>query len=178
MIAIGFCLLAYSCWQFGSINLEIATTNVIWPNILSGMAMGFIFVPLTTTHHGRPAQRADGQRRGHLQPDAEHRRQHRHLDGHHPGGPRRPDPPGHDGRPPQPLTTPASSSTSRRPPGCWANTTDPVTAQHQAYGLLYGTLVQQANLCAYVDTFRVLAVLSLVCIPFVFLLRKVRPHHG
>ena len=38
--------------MFGRINLEIATINVMWPNILSGMAMACIFVPLTTASMG------------------------------------------------------------------------------------------------------------------------------
>jgi DHA2 family multidrug resistance protein len=55
---------------------------------------------------------------------------------------------------------------------------DPVTAQHRAYGLLYGTVQQQANLFAYIDTFRLLAVLCALCIPVVFLLKKARSHGG
>ena len=51
---------------------------------------------------------------------------------------------------------------------------DPVSAQQQAYGLLYGMMQQQANLFAYVDTFRLLALLCLLCVPVVFLLKKVK----
>ena len=52
------------------------------------------------------------------------------------------------------------------------------SAQQQAYGLLYGTMQQQANLFAYVDTFRLLALLCLFCVPVVFLLRKAKPSKG
>ena len=52
---------------------------------------------------------------------------------------------------------------------------DPATAQGQAYGLLYGTVQQQANLFAYVDTFRLLAFLCVLCVPVVFLLKKAKP---
>jgi DHA2 family multidrug resistance protein len=55
---------------------------------------------------------------------------------------------------------------------------DPATAQRQAYGLLYGTVQQQANLFAYVDTFRLLAFLCVLCIPVVFLLKKAKAHGG
>ena len=48
----------------------------------------------------------------------------------------------------------------------------------QAYGLLYGTLQQQAALFAYVDTFRVLAVLCAVCVPIVLLFKRVKRHKG
>jgi DHA2 family multidrug resistance protein len=55
---------------------------------------------------------------------------------------------------------------------------DPVTAQRQAYGLLYGMMQQQAALFAYVDTFRWLALLCLVCVPLVFLFKKTKAHRG
>jgi DHA2 family multidrug resistance protein len=55
---------------------------------------------------------------------------------------------------------------------------DPATAQRQAYGLLYGTLQQQAALFAYVDTFRWLALLCLFCVPLVFLFRKTKARGG
>ena len=103
LIAFGFGLLAYSTRLFAKIDLDIATVSVTWPNILSGVAMGFVFVPLTVATMGELSQRADGQRHGDLQPDAEPGRQHRHLAGHHPGRPRRPDPPGDHGGAPHPL---------------------------------------------------------------------------
>ena len=52
LITFGFALLAYTCWWLGNLNLEIATRNVMWPNVFSGVAMGFIFVPLTTATMG------------------------------------------------------------------------------------------------------------------------------
>ena len=52
LIGLGFLVLAYAVGGFGGINLEIATRNVMWPNVLSGLAMGFIFVPLTVTAMG------------------------------------------------------------------------------------------------------------------------------
>ncbi len=57
----------------------------------------------------------------------------------------------------------------------FAQETDPVTASGRAYGFLYGTLNQQATLSAYVDNFRLLGYLPLVCIPLVFLFKKVKP---
>jgi DHA2 family multidrug resistance protein len=55
---------------------------------------------------------------------------------------------------------------------------DPVTARQQAYGLDYGMLQQQANLYAYVDTFRWLALLCVACVPLVFLFRRVKAKRG
>jgi DHA2 family multidrug resistance protein len=62
--------------------------------------------------------------------------------------------------------------------GMMGQYSDPVSAQRQAYGLMYNTLQQQSNLFAYADTFRSLALLCLLCIPVVFLLRKAKPAGG
>ena len=48
LIAFGFAVLAFSTYVFTGINLYIAQTNIIYPMIISGFAMGFVFVPLTT----------------------------------------------------------------------------------------------------------------------------------
>ena len=52
LMTVGFCVLAYATWQYAQINLDIATINVMWPNIISGLAMGFVFVPVTTMAMG------------------------------------------------------------------------------------------------------------------------------
>jgi DHA2 family multidrug resistance protein len=48
-------------------------------------------------------------------------------------------------------------------------------ASHQAYALVANTLNQQATMLAYVDNFWLLAVAVLVMIPFIFLMKKVKP---
>jgi DHA2 family multidrug resistance protein len=55
---------------------------------------------------------------------------------------------------------------------------DRVTAERQAYGILYGTLVQNANLAAFIDTFAFLALLCLASVPVVVLFKKVRARGG
>jgi DHA2 family multidrug resistance protein len=47
LIAIGFVLLAISCFMFGNLNLNITMNNIILPNIICGFSLGFIFTPLT-----------------------------------------------------------------------------------------------------------------------------------
>ncbi len=51
---------------------------------------------------------------------------------------------------------------------------DEVTAQHKALGAVYGMMQQQASLMAYVDAFRLLGYLSLLCIPLVLLFRPLK----
>jgi DHA2 family multidrug resistance protein len=62
--------------------------------------------------------------------------------------------------------------------GMLSRYSDPASARQQAYGLLYGTVQQQANLFAYVDTFRLLGLLCLACVPIVFLLKKAKAGGG
>ncbi len=46
-------------------------------------------------------------------------------------------------------------------------------AQMQAYGLLNGILMQQANLKAYVDMFYWIALIIAICLPGVWFMRRV-----
>jgi DHA2 family multidrug resistance protein len=55
---------------------------------------------------------------------------------------------------------------------------DPVTALNRARKLLELTAAQQAQLWAYVDDFRYLALLCFACIPIAFTLQKVRKRPG
>jgi MFS transporter, DHA2 family, multidrug resistance protein len=47
-----------------------------------------------------------------------------------------------------------------------------IAAYSQAYGLMYGTLQQQAAFWSYIDHFRLLAAVSLLLAPIIFLYRK------
>ena len=51
-------------------------------------------------------------------------------------------------------------------------------AVHQTQLLAYNLLQQQAASLAYIDIFQLLTVISLACIPFVFLLRNVPIKNG
>jgi MFS transporter, DHA2 family, multidrug resistance protein len=48
----------------------------------------------------------------------------------------------------------------------------PVAAQHEAYGMMYQVLQQQAGLWAYVDQFRILVIACGLLVPLVFLFQK------
>ena len=52
LIITGFSILAYAAWQFGNINLQITVASVGVPNVVMGVAMGFVFVPLTVASMG------------------------------------------------------------------------------------------------------------------------------
>jgi DHA2 family multidrug resistance protein len=177
LIGAAFCLLSYACWVFGRINLEIATVNVMWPNILSGIAMAGVFVPLTTTSMGSLPKEEMGNAAGIFNLA-------RNIGG---------------GMGISLTTTLVARGTQahqalmvgqlspfrpefqqylQKTTGALAQYSDPASAQQQAYGLLYGMMQQQANLFAYVDTFRLLAFLCLLCVPVAFLLTKAKGGGG
>ena len=64
LIAIGFLGLAYSSFLFGDINLSIGMSTIIWPTVLSGIAISFIFVPLATSSMGTLQQDQIGNASG------------------------------------------------------------------------------------------------------------------
>lgn len=173
LLTTGFGLLALSGFLFGHLSLDIGMATVIWPNIVNGIALGFIFVPLATVAMGtlRPEQIGNASGVFNLMRNlgggigislvttwvARHAQLHQAL-----------------------LTAhlspydPAMLQQLQAIREALAPQVGPVAAAQQAWDVLYGTLVQQATLWAYVDTFRTLAVLCLACIPLVLLFRKAR----
>ena len=51
---------------------------------------------------------------------------------------------------------------------------DSSTANYMAKGLINKLLIQQATLCAFIDAFRVFALASLIIIPPIFLIKKLK----
>jgi MFS transporter, DHA2 family, multidrug resistance protein len=56
-----------------------------------------------------------------------------------------------------------------------AHGSSPFEASRQAYGLVAARVDQQAAMLAYIDNFRMLGTVVLLMIPFVFLMKKVKP---
>jgi len=53
---------------------------------------------------------------------------------------------------------------------------NPVQALNQAHGLVYGNLLRQATMLAYIDSFWLLGLTFLAMIPFMFLMKKIKLH--
>jgi DHA2 family multidrug resistance protein len=53
---------------------------------------------------------------------------------------------------------------------------DMVTAHQKAVGMLYRGAQQQAALMAYMDNFRLMAFLALLCVPMLLLFKKIKKH--
>jgi MFS transporter, DHA2 family, multidrug resistance protein len=173
LIAFGFGILGLSVVWLGGINLEIAPSTILWPIVISGLAMGFIFVPLSTTAVATLRNDEMGNATGlfNLMRNigggigisavtsmlARGAQTHQvYLSAH---------------------LTPYDSAFQQQLQALTAKLTaqvGQVSAAKQALAMLYGTLVKQAALLAFVDNFRLLGLLCLLCIPTVLLLKKAK----
>ena len=170
LIAFGFAILGFATYMLSSINLDISMSSVVWPNIISGLAMGFIFIPLTTTAMGMLTNQEMGNASGLFNlmrntggsigiavvttllsrgAQVHQAAMVSHLTPYDPAFQQRV----------QQLSGPAASL-------------------EQAYGTIYGIVARQAMVMSFLDNFRLLAGLSLLCIPAVFLFKKVRARRG
>ncbi len=173
MITFGFILLAASSFWLGHINLQIGLWNVIWPSVLNGVAISFIFTPLTTAAVGHLHQEQMGNATGiyNLMRNlggsfgialvstliVRRAQVHQALMVHN--------------------LTPFDPVYLQRVAAIThglAPQSGPVLAQAQAQGLIYGSLLNQARLWAFVENFRLFGFLCLACMPLVFLFKPVR----
>lgn len=173
LITVGFSLLAASSFWLGHINLQISVWNVIWPSVLNGVAISFIFTPLTTSAMGylRQEQMANATGIYNLMRNLggslgialvstlvlRRAQVHQSIMVAH-------------------LTPFDPVYAQRLAAATHALTpqSGPVLAHLQAQGLLYNSMLSQANLWAFVENFRLFGVLCLACLPLVLLFKKVK----
>jgi MFS transporter, DHA2 family, multidrug resistance protein len=170
-MAQGAVWLALSMFVIGNVTLEIAPGNVIWPIILSGFALTSLFVPMTTLSVATVSREQMGDATGltslvrnlggsvgiSLVTAMVTRGEQAHqalLVAHM-----------------SPYQAPFRQQLAMLQ-NSLATQSGAATAQHQAYAVMYRTLQQQAGLWAYVDEFRLLALVCLLCIPLILLFRK------
>lgn len=173
MIGCGFLSLAGISFHFSGINLDITQAHFAWPNVLMGMSLGCIFVPLTTLAMGGLPQEQMGNASGifnlmrnlgggigisivtTLLARASQTHQNLLSANMAPSNPRL-----------QEMVHGLTVSMSQ--------TADPVLAKQRALNVLQLLLEQQASLLAYLDSFRLLGVVCLLCLPGVLILRRRR----
>jgi len=174
LLACGFGILSLSAFLLSHVNLELSMGSVIVPNLLNGFATGCIFVPLTTMAMGKLAKEEVGNAAGiynlmrnlggsigiasimtFLVRGTQTHRSYLMAD-----------------------VTPGSAAMAQRLHGfegrLFLAGASPTAAHAKALGLLDGLVQRQASLSAYVDNFRMLGVLALVCVPLALLFRGVR----
>jgi DHA2 family multidrug resistance protein len=172
LVATGFSLLAVATFMLGRLNLDVAMRNIVLPQAISGFAMGFIFVPLTTMAMGTLPNQQIGNATGiyNLM---------RNIGGSFGIA----------------ITTTLLARGAQRAQALLVGYLSPENpiyrdqldmltaalapqfgagAAEQATAILYQRLLRQAMLVSYVDTFRLIALVSLACVPLVFLFRRVQ----
>jgi DHA2 family multidrug resistance protein len=174
LVTFGFAVLAISTYLLSDINLQISIRSIVGPQILSGFAMGFIFVPLTTMAMGTLANEQMGNAAGvfNLMRNtggslgiaavttmlARSSQIHQAAMVSH-------------------LTPydPAFQQRVQQASGALGGST---LAAQQANGAIYGTLVRQATVLSYIDNFRMLAFVCVLCVPLAFLFKRVKKKAG
>jgi DHA2 family multidrug resistance protein len=167
----GFLLLALSMWWFGGFNLSINPGVIIVPVIISGLGITHIFVPMSTFSVASIPREKMGDATGITS-------LLRNLGGSI----------GislmttlitrgtqiHQGLLVSHLTP--FNPQYRQQLSTLQRTLNPMsgasTAHNQAYAVIYNVLQQQASLLSYLDMFRLLAIVCVVCIPAVLLFKK------
>jgi DHA2 family multidrug resistance protein len=162
--------------MLGQINLAIGMGSVIVPNVMSGLAMGFVFVPLTTMTLSRLPKKEMGNATGiynlmrsiggsigiatvttMLVRGAQTHQNY--LSANAGAG--------------NPVTGALVRGLQAK---LFSQGVDMVTAHHKAVGMLYRSVQQQAALMAYMDNFRMMAFLALLCAPLLLLFQRVKKH--
>ncbi|MEI7474012.1 MAG: DHA2 family efflux MFS transporter permease subunit [bacterium] len=170
--AVGFVILGIACFLLANINLSIDMASVVIPNILSGVAMGLIFVPLTTLSFGTLKQQEFGTAAGlfnlmrniggsvgiSLVNTLLHRFSQTHqnylVDKLNPYNPVFQQKVGQ-------LTT------------NFSHYTDPAHATYLAEAVIHRNLIIQSTLSAFVDNLRLFGFLCFIVVPLAFLFNKV-----
>jgi DHA2 family multidrug resistance protein len=171
LLGFGFVTLAYSSWLLASINLEVSMGSVIWPSVINGIAISFIFVPLTTATMSQLGQAQIGNASGlyNLMRNlggsigiafvttmlARGAQAHQALMVGH-----------------LTATDPAFAQRLAAAKNLLSHHTDSATATQQAYAAVYSLLDQQARLWAFVDNFFLFALLALAGLPLIFLFKR------
>ncbi len=174
LLTFGFIVFGVTSLIFGNIDLSIGPTTLLWPIIITGFALSFVFVPITTQAYGTLRNEQIGNASGIFNLV-------RNI-----GGSvgisvaqtlltRRAD--FHQNQitnyvPQTQIWFQQQTAMLGRPLGRDFN---PGNSMYAALAKLYQELGQQALLWAFVDVFRWMALLAFGCVPLVWLFRKVKP---
>lgn len=171
LIGFGFLLFGATSLMLGNVNLQVSMISVVVPIVLSGIASAMIWVPLATVAMGTLRREQMGNATGifnlmrniggsigisivatMLVRDAQTHQANMvaHLT---PGNP-------------------AFHERFLALQGAFLSRFGPVEASRRALGTIYGELLKQANLWAFVDNFRFVAWVCVACFTAIFLLER------
>jgi MFS transporter, DHA2 family, multidrug resistance protein len=176
LLAGGFLLGGWTMFWLADLSLDAGYWDIFWPQFVQGVAMGLLFVPLTTVTMDRIARERMGNASSLfnlmrniggsagiaiVQTLLANRNQAHinilgaHMDGYNAGNQ-------------QFLASLKSAFMSRG--------IDAVTAGQRAYATAFGLVQQQAAMLSFIDAFRLLGWAFVLSTPFILLMR--RPTHA
>ena len=172
LVSLGIALITMAMFMFGNLTLDISMASIGWPGIIEGLGLAFVMVPLMAMSVGTLPKEKIGNATGIFNLA-------RNLGGsigisvsttflvrmtqthqatlvtHM-----------------TPYDPVFRQQLSALTAGLSRYSAGPV-ARMQAYGMFHGMLLQQANLMAYVDIFRWIALIMALCLRGAWLLKKV-----
>jgi DHA2 family multidrug resistance protein len=176
MLMIGLVVFVIATFMFGNLNAEVGMRTIVWQNVLQGIGMGFVFVPLSTLSVSMLRQQQMGNATGlyNLMRNlggsigisvattylARGAQAHQAMMVAH--------------------LTPYDPTFQQRVAAIQTGMSPYVgapQAQQGAYGALYGMLIQQATVRAFMDDFHWIALIVALCIPGALLMKKVVHKH-
>ncbi len=174
LLTFGFLLFGATSMYFGNVTLGIGPMTMFWPIVITGFALSFVFVPITTQAYGTLRNEQIGNASGifnlvrniggsigiSVAQTLLIRRAGTHQNY---------------------LANSVTQANywfeqrTAQLTGFLSHRTSPANAQGANTAQLYQQLNQQAQLWAFVDVFRWTALLCFVCVGLVWLFRKVKP---
>ena len=173
LVMIGLGSIAMASWILGDLNLQISTMNIAIPNFLFGIGLGLAMIPIITLSMATisNAQMTNASGLQNLLKNiggafgtsivatllSRGAQKHQFMLIQH-------------------LTDTAQNYTERVQAygSMFMTTVDPHTAIYMGQHTAYRLLMQQANLAAFIDAFRIFAVSAIVIIPLILLLRNLK----
>ena len=173
LVAIGLSCIGIGCWMLGGLNLEISTLNIGFPNFLFGIGLGLSMIPIITLSFAtlRNDQMTNATGLQNLLKNiggafgtsivatliSRGAQKHqfmliRHLND----------------------TTQPYIERLQTYTGAFQSNYDLITAAYMGKGVIYRILMQQSNLAAFIDAFRIFAIAAVVIIPLLLLLKNIK----
>jgi MFS transporter, DHA2 family, multidrug resistance protein len=172
LLAAGLVISSFSIWQLSRLNLNAGYWDIFWPQLLQGMSMGLLFVPLTTITNGLIPKEQMGNATSLFNLmrnigasigiasvttiSSRHAQIHTNTLGA-------------NVTPYNPL---AQSMMAQMKAAFMARGMDAATATRQAAAGLFGMVQQQAAMMGYVDVFFLLAIMFAACLPLILIMKK------
>jgi MFS transporter, DHA2 family, multidrug resistance protein len=178
LLATGLVISAFSLYLLSRLNLNAGYWDIFWPQLMQGMSMGLLFVPLTTVTNGPIPKEQMGNATSlfNLMRNigasigiasvttivARHSQAHSNVMSAHV----------------TPYSPTAVAMLDSIKGGLIASGVDAVTAAQRAYVMAFGIVQRHAAMLSYLDTFRLLSAMFIAVLPLILIMKKPKGPSG